>query len=622
MTPMHPATPPSSDTPRAPRAVLLGSNRARLGARPASDAEGRRGQVQRGQGRAGLVLALAVLGGVGWFALRRSAVEAPRELTLAERYAADERIEPLLAGCTYGRPFEADTSAIVELLAAKLNDGAQLEPMRRAKQELANIGAPAARPLRRLFDEASRDIWRVAIVLNVLDVCALSEDPFGLPLAREALVSPREDVRLRASYVFAKHGTPEDYPALRDAFFATSNQETAQKMVPAMRRADLGLFHFEVPSYIDKVRVEVGGLAVSPLADTLAAEAADAVDPIVVDQLYELSAGLAPRQRAYMLAPSAAAPDAKHHTAALEELRGMLSDELVGPRQNAANAFARAGLPREIFPVLELDADPRLRTLAATLLAAAVEKGHISADEVREPLRRALATDTDDAVRSECLAALAKQGDPEAWDQVLRKFEGSIPDRDLAIRVAREAWSALPATAPAQARARLVQLLERRQGEGAPGHEIVSLLVALGAVPGRESAEILLDMGAKLGTTEVRGIAGHWWCVGQAYNAGPEARTVLRERLAVETDPLRRLDLISFVWQDMRPESVQALLDIAGDTARDPHERLYAAERSLHMHASERVAPFLKAVYWETTDPVLRQGLQCLLWVWFGNNAS
>jgi hypothetical protein len=26
----------------------------------------------------------------------------------------------------------------------------------------------------------------------------------------------------------------------------------------------------------------------------------------------------------------------------------------------------------------------------------------------------------------------------------------------------------------------------------------------------------------------------------------------------------------------------------------------------------------LKALYWESTDPVLRPGLQCLLWAWYG----
>lgn len=573
-----------------------------------------------GKGLGGLVVALAILGAVAFFGLRRSTEPAAPQPTLDERYQADDRIAVLLQPCSYGRPFEGDTSAMVEVLVSKLDEGAQLEPMRRAKQELARIGAPAKLPLRRLYDEASRDMWRVAIVLNVLDVCALSDDPFGLDIGRDALNAAREDVRLRASYVLAKHGTPADYPRVFEAFVGCSNPESAMKFALALKTCDRGLFHFDVGDIIAGLRTADERFPTAPLADALAVEAADAVDPIAVDKLYTLSSGLAPRHRAYLIAPSAAQPDATNHAAALEELRANLSDPLVGPRQNTAQALALAGLARELFPMLELDSEPRLRALAATLLGKAARDGVLSPEEVLAPLQRGLG-DADPSVHTECLSALLRLGDNVAWIEALRRLEGTIEERDIAVRTLREAWEFLPAEAPDQARARLVQLYERRAGEGAPGSELTSVLTALGAVPGRATADFLLDIAARLGETPLRGITGHLWCLGQVYNAGPEARVVLRERLAVETDPFRRLDLIFYIWQDPHPDAIEVLLGVVTDDTRDRHERLYAAERLLHMGASDRVAPVLKAIYWESTDPVLRPGLQCLLWVWYGVSA-
>jgi HEAT repeat protein len=251
------------------------------------------------------------------------------------------------------------------------------------------------------------------------------------------------------------------------------------------------------------------------------------------------------------------------------------------------------------------------------LLGGAASDGSLDLESVVGLLQRGL-NDADDGVRVESLAVLLKLGDPVAWTEALRRLEGSLEERDVAVRTLREAWPALPADAPDQARARLIQLYERRASEGAPGGELTSVLTALGAVPGRATATYLLQVGAKLGDTPLRGITAHRWCVGQAYNAGPEARAVLRERLAEERDPFRRLDLIGMIWQDSDPDALEVLLGVVSDDTLDRHERLYAAERLLHMGASSRVAPVLKALYWESTDPVLRPGLQCLLWAWYG----
>ena len=78
-------------------------------------------------GRAGALAALLLLAVVAFFAWKGS--ERPEDVggwTLEEQYEADDRIAPLLAGCAFGAPFEADTSDLAEVLSTKLDAGALL----------------------------------------------------------------------------------------------------------------------------------------------------------------------------------------------------------------------------------------------------------------------------------------------------------------------------------------------------------------------------------------------------------------------------------------------------------------------------------------------------------------
>ena len=80
----------------------------------------------------------------------------------------------------------------------------------------------------------------------------------------------------------------------------------------------------------------------------------------------------------------------------------------------------------------------------------------------------------------------------------------------------------------------------------------------------------------------------------------------------MEADPTKRLDLISFVWQDRELESVDCSCRCGGPVAGSS-ERLYAADRAVRMGHSERILPGLKRVYRSESDGVLRPGLHCLL---------
>ena len=68
----------------------------------------------------------------------------------------------------------------------------------------------------------------------------------------------------------------------------------------------------------------------------------------------------------------------------------------------------------------------------------------------------------------------------------------------------------------------------------------------------------------------------------------------------------------------MEEVSLLALVDVLDDASLSPYERLYAADRAVRMGHAELLLPTMKRVYRSESDRVLRTGLHCLLWVWFG----
>ncbi|MEM8712635.1 MAG: hypothetical protein AAGG01_16920, partial [Planctomycetota bacterium] len=180
-----------------------------------------------------------------------------------------------------------------------------------------------------------------------------------------------------------------------------------------------------------------------------------------------------------------------------------------------------------------------------------------------------------------------------------------------------EAWITENLSAD-QARALLIAQWDREVTGSQRSDELLSILSGLSAVPGEETGQFLADAAEILGENPVRGTSGFHWAIGQVFNAGDEARAVLRQRIKTETAPLRRIDLIQFLWQDFTDESAEILLGIVDDATKSPFERLYAADRLLHMGMPDRVLPVLKRVYRTTSDDVLHPGLNCLLWAWFG----
>ncbi|MEM9799853.1 MAG: hypothetical protein AAGA20_05965, partial [Planctomycetota bacterium] len=563
-------------------------------------------------GRVGVIVAVVLLGAVLFFAWRGSRSDVDLGgMTLEERYQVDERLVPLLADCGFGAAFEADTTDLAQILVSKLDEGAQLDPQRRAKTDLAAMGAEVAEPLMRLFQRASKQQWHEGVARNVLTVCSLAEGDWGVPIALEALRSPRETLRADAAIVLERHPSPEYYDRLEAVLRGFGHDVNIERCLKAMNACDPARFAREVPGWIEKAG-ETDGYIQSPLLDTAAPLVAGTEDPEVAELLADAAdaaEGLLIRHRLYLIAPKARLGDAE----ARQELTDTLAHELKKPRHHATSALYAAGLVDETYVLAATSLDPEER---AETLAQILDPIH---DPARSPERRqevidwarAALSDEDPGVREVALRGLLRRKDEEGRSALMMLLDGTIQDRGVALRAARESLDDWPEVAD-QARTVLVEEWEEELDASRRSSELTNVLQALGSIPGRATGEFLLDAGDLIGANTIGGLSAFRWCVGQAYNAGPEARAVIRERLEVETDPLKRLDLISFVWQDIEPESIDASVDaliaIVDDETLSPYERLYAADRAIRMGHSDRVLPVLKRVYRGSTDPVLRPG--------------
>lgn len=566
-----------------------------------------------------VAVAAVLLGAVAFFVLRgRGESPPPRPLTLAERYAADERITLLTGGCAFGAPFEFDTSDVPAVLVSKLDAGSQLEPKKRAMAELARMGAAAKEPLTRLFQDASRDRMRARVAHSVLSVCALSDDPFGVDLALEGLESVREDIRGEACLVLRKHARPEHFDPILAVLQGFTVPATGDHALEALHAADEVRFAQELRRWIERSPGGGDDLIQSRPVDTAVTLLAESSDPGVVAAvrpILEEVDNLQPRQRIFLLAPLARAGDAAAH----QELKDTLAHELPKPRRFAAEALAKAGLVDDAYVLAATTPLPDERLLALRLIFEERYEPTRTPEqqaEVQAWAREALG-DGFPEIQELALSALLRWGDDEGRATLMTMLAGTVSERESATRAMRGHLDANPELAD-QVRANLVSQWDRERQGAQRTPVLESVLVALGAVPGEETGRFLLERADEIAAIPAPRSRGYRWVVGQAWNAGPASREVLIERLATESDPIKRLDLISFVWQDFEEESFACLLGIIEDEARAPEERLYAADRALRMGHTPRLLPALKRIYRGSTDPVLRPGLQCLLWAWFG----
>ncbi|QDV07376.1 hypothetical protein Poly30_29000 [Planctomycetes bacterium Poly30] len=568
----------------------------------------------------GLVVALALLGGVVFFAWQKSSsvgTDSPKTLTIEELYRQDNRLRPVLAECQFDGVFNADTTDIPAILASKLDAGAQLEPQRRARTDLAAMGDEAAEALRRVFDSAMGDKWRNGVVKNVLGVCALSESDFGIPIAMDGLRHSAPDVRGEALLVLSQHPRKEYYDAIEAVLPGFKLEVHLERAMRGLHACDPERFTRGVEGWIE-IAGRRNGFIASVLVDTALPLAARSRDPKIAERFLELEAetdGLMHRHRSYLLAPSAALGN----ETSIQRLKDQLASDEPQVRFHTFQALEAAGRVDDGYVLVETGVTPSERATALGTLLDTSYDAKRTAEQVADVIALARRSLQDEApeVREVALRGLVKRGDGEGLAHLMQLLQGDLEERALATRAMRDMLGDQPEAAD-QARSVLIAQWDNEVTGSQRPEVMISLLTALGAVPGEATGLFLADTAELLGENSVKGTSGFHWAVGQVFNAGPEARTVLRERIKTETQPLRRIDLIQFLWQDFSDESLSILLNILEDETKSGFERLYAADRLLRMGQPERVLPVMKRIHRTSGDQVLRSGLNCLLWAWFG----
>ncbi len=543
-----------------------------------------------------VAILVLVLGGLAWYGLPAIMHRFDRPTVVIETIETDDRIDEFLAPCGFTLPFQADTSDMIHIMVETLARG-QVTPLKHARQELAAMGPVVLPELERRFDASYAQAFEHGILENVLGVCTIATEPWGLDLLRRAARHPQETVRMGALAGLERHGTAEDYDFVSACLPISGSPQSQSEILAILHRLDRERFGRDLAGWMERNEYPL-------LERTACGWCGDVEDPATIERFRLLAETRPDDRKLFLLGPAARTGD----EAALAYLRAKLGDPDPVLRDQALQAFARSGLGSEVHVVLELDSDPRLRLLAAQIL------GGLPADaETGAWLSMGLA-DGDLAVRSSCLQSLCRRGDPRAIAEAIEALRGDARSREVGIRALYEAFPVDPSTIDRTYDFLTTLLVDRQRGDPAV---FIGLLQTLSQVPGARTAQYLLEQGRVLGG-EIRGWRPHRWCVHQAINSGPEGRKYLRSVLPLERDPLRRIDLLEAITQDADDDERAILHGIIDDPATNPYERVYACSRLILAGPWTEVAPYLKRMYLATTDPIVRPALHCMLWAWYG----
>ncbi len=543
--------------------------------------------------------ALAASGTLAACAERDEPAEARPEASVDDAtraLAADPRLKLLLAPCAESGPYVADTADTTAILVEALERG-RTDPLKAAKNELAACGEPCLREVRRSLERHWNDPDGTNFVRNAVDVAYQAEGPTARELVVRALSHRNEGVRNLALRALALHGEAEDYDRVL-ALLDVGGEAARTTGVPLLHALDPDRAEALYLQWIEDGTFEEGWELFAPL---LAASDRPETVAFARDQRADLPLALRP----FLAAAAARAGD----ELALADLRDLLrSPDSEIARGLAITAARAAELWDELEWSLLSDPSGRYRVLAAEAVARAPET------EARNGLLRAASNDPDPGVRAVCLTARLERGDEGARDLALAALDGDTAAAlDGSLRVLRAGWDDDPELAD-RAAALLVERAEALAHR--PLSERGPLLHALGLVPRREAARFLVEL-ARVETGELQNLPVHRWLLLRAGNAGGEGQEYLLEQLDVETDPVRRLDLIEAGSARGGEAARTRLLALLEDPETNPFEAVYAAERLARIGPTEQVLPALKRAALRMQDYTARTALNCLLWNWY-----
>lgn len=510
----------------------------------------------------------------------------------------DRRLAGLLGGCAQGGFYDRDLSDLVLVLLEKL-ERARPDPLKRAKEELGQLGPRAFPGLAGLFHGCYADQMRSALFENVVDALAFNASDASHALLLEALQHPQESVRTKAMDGLARHARPEDFELVAGRL-ALESRELRQQSVAVLFQADRARAEALFLDFLARgAERDLWVFAAPRLAETTSAESAR--------RCAELFPGVDA-----LLAPHLAAAAARGgYAAGLEFLRAELKAEEEQRRLGAISALQRAGMVDELGPVLLADPSREARAIAAAALGEAASSG------ARRGWLRAALGDADPVVQSTALIGLCSQDDEEGLARALAALAGD----PTVLQPALQALRAPLRRDPDLAQRAFERLLERHVlEEHRPIQQRMATFKAIGQMPLGEAAEFMHRLGTEAGDERIESLRAHDWLMIQAANTDVAGRRALAQALQAEGDPLRRLDLIDAVGSARDELARDALLEFVEHGARSPFERLFAASCLVKVGPSWEVAPRLKRVAFSMQGPAeseARVGLQCLLWQWY-----
>jgi hypothetical protein len=112
----------------------------------------------------------------------------------------------------------------------------------------------------------------------------------------------------------------------------------------------------------------------------------------------------------------------------------------------------------------------------------------------------------------------------------------------------------------------------------------------------------------------IQGVPAHRWYAELVGGMGAAGLSVLLQRLTLEQDPERRLDLIWALSFGRDEAARQALLQIVDGQTSHPYDILMAADLLVRLGPAMEHAPLLKRAALKLPPSDARAALNCLLW--------
>ena len=496
--------------------------------------------------------------------------------------ASDDRLAVLLARTNCG-PFLGDTSNLVPVLVQRLVDGSR-DTLRWVRPELMQGGTDTVLELERLIAANMDQVAYAARVVAALDILGSMSAPAGRPAALRCLAHPTDSVRIAALAVLRKHAHTDDWDRLLGLRVGASDDlllhlRAALLACDAVRAGHMAL---------DEI---VEGRADERLCASLAA----ASEANLVARMRVVLPAAPATVRTHLLAGLARNGDAQ----AKADLRTQLTSASAVERQAAVTAIVTAGLD-ELLLLAARDEDPAIRLIVVKQLAPMQHNG--ARDVVRDAL-----DDTADDVRLAALEALAAVSDPQALDTAFTMLDLNPVARTTALRAVRPA---LLTEAPVRARF-LERVLAQRPAADGPGAREVDRALAL--IPDSAAATFLMEQ-AVTAQVVIQGVPAHRWYAELVGGMGAAGLSVLLQRLTLEQDPERRLDLIWALSFGRDEAARQALLQIVDGETSHPYDILMAADLLVRLGPAMEHAPLLKRAALKLPPSDARAALNCLLW--------